>query len=284
MRALSLVALVAGCWQTSPPVASQPAKPVAPPKHPEVCPLIARMTPFEFVRHELFSGCSPPQFLDAPEVHCHGTCATPCGAKLDSTLTARLTNPTGLVFIAYEQGRYIGQRESHGLVRECSYDARGRMTTCTHNGTIFEEYTRDAAGRLVKLEAGAWDVAIGYDARGDIAQIDIGYEAIKLHYDDARRLVAEERFIGTEMKATYTYDYDRNLLRTIQLDEDGSITYSYRGDRLVKTDEKRHDLDRVTHYRYDTAGRPLSTSSRIDRRDKLQPPELVDVEYRYSCD
>jgi YD repeat-containing protein len=274
MRSLGLLAL-AGCWRTETTPPPAPKRVAATP--PVMCPLAMHALPF--IRHELFLGCTPPQFPSIPDLDCGGACPTPCEATLDATPNAGFKVPHATFALRYEAGRYVERTAPNVEVHApCLYD-RGLMVECGG-----QRYRRDANGRLDALtyEDGT-AIAFHYD-RGKLVETmqtdPDGFERkTLLFYDGANRVVREQMFQAGGLIEEITYKYRNGRLATTALGDRGTITYAYDGDRLVTTETKTTST-KTTYYEYDAKRRP----SGITLRDTMhgQPMEYS-FTFRY-CD
>ncbi|NOZ95274.1 MAG: RHS repeat protein, partial [Acidobacteria bacterium] len=159
------------------------------------------------------------------------------------------TDPLGRQWTyAYdERGRLQQITYPDGSSATYTYDAAGRVTQIAYPGGPTLNYTYDDAGRLLTAN----DIALTYDARGDITDSRDGGASFGATYDEGRRL----QTVTYDGQATVIYTYDeRNLLTRVEDSLSGAwLTFSYDDDGRLTALARSNGVTSI--YTYDAAGR-----------------------------
>ncbi|CAG2159134.1 RHS repeat-associated core domain-containing protein [Cupriavidus numazuensis] len=120
-------------------------------------------------------------------------------------------------------GQLVEETGFDGKAVRYAYDGAGRLAE-TRSGDIWTEYTRDSLGRLTQRDihgTGRKTTELFYyDQRGRLTTAETEGSKVRLHYDDAGNLVAEEQhvrasFVGSYLTVTrHEYDALGNRTRT----------------------------------------------------------------------
>ncbi|WP_175804832.1 RHS repeat-associated core domain-containing protein [Burkholderia pyrrocinia] len=197
----------------------------------------------------------------------------------------RLTNENGdQTRFAYDRlGRLVEQTDFDGSTTRYAWDDAGQLTG-SQQGDIETTYARDPLGRLTRRETkgaggrGQVTERFYYDARGRLTTAHGHGSLVRLHYDDADNLIAEEQTIRPDIRGEYTsvtrHEYDAlgNRIRT-QLPNtrtidwlrygsghlhgvllDGQPLVDFERDKLHRETVRRHRRFEQTR-EYDPAGR-----------------------------
>ncbi|HEX3636136.1 MAG TPA: DUF6531 domain-containing protein, partial [Paraburkholderia sp.] len=122
-------------------------------------------------------------------------------------------------------GQLVEQKDVDGRTTRYAYDEAGRLTG-SHEGDVKTEFVRDPLGRLTKRDIrapgmGTYSERFYYDARGRLVTAQSESSLVRLHYDDAGNLIAEEQHQLPTMEAEYVtvtrHEYDAlgNRTKTI---------------------------------------------------------------------
>ncbi|WP_080423856.1 RHS repeat-associated core domain-containing protein [Burkholderia ubonensis] len=207
-------------------------------------------------------------------------------------------------------GQLIEQTDFDGSTTRYRWDEAGRLAGSTE-GELETTYTRDPLGRLTRREIegpdGRGRVAehFYYDARGRLTTAQGTSSKVRLHYDDADNLIAEEQTHCPDTGVAYTavtrHEYDAlgNRIRT-QLPNtrtidwlrygsghvhgvllDGQPLVDFERDKLHREITRRHRSFEQRR-EYDPAGR---LQRMIVRRDAHAPPTdwIAARQYRYDA-
>ncbi|WP_204117481.1 RHS repeat-associated core domain-containing protein [Paraburkholderia sp. C35] len=126
---------------------------------------------------------------------------------------------------AYDaMGRLVSETGFDDSVTEYAYDAAGQLAQ-SRQGDTWTQYTRDALGRLTQRDMRGPDSKVSerfyYDLRGRLSTAQTEDSTVRLHYDDAGNLVAEEQHVDIGFGETYAsvtrHEYDSlgNRMRTV---------------------------------------------------------------------
>jgi len=189
----------------------------------------------------------------------------------DAGLLTRITDLRGKnwTFGYSAMGRLTAQTDPLGRQRTMTYDSRGRLQQITYpGGSGTATYTYDAASNVTQItysggptlnftydDAGrlltANNIALTYDARGDIINSQDGGAAIGATYDDGQR-IATVTYDG-QAAVTYTYD-SRDLLTRVEDTRAGAwMEFAYDNDSRLTGITRSNGVN--TTYTYDAAGR-----------------------------
>jgi RHS repeat-associated protein len=182
-------------------------------------------------------------------------------------------------------GQLVGQTGFDGSTVEYTWDEAGQLTG-KREGDIETRYVRDPLGRLTErrtqgpANSGVAGVSehFHYDARGRLVTARTNGSRVRLHYDDAGNLVAEERDVASDDGLDYvtvtrhTYDALGNRTATVlpntrQIDWlrygsghvhgvllDGAPLLDFERDRLHRETRRSHAAFTQTR-EYDPMGR-----------------------------
>ncbi|EUC19016.1 RHS repeat-associated core domain containing protein-containing protein [Burkholderia sp. BT03] len=120
-------------------------------------------------------------------------------------------------------GRLVDETGFDDSVTQYGYDAAGRLAQ-SRQGDAWTVYTRDALGRLTQRDMrgpnGAVSERFFHDLRGRLTTAQTEDSTVRLHYDDAGHLVAEEQHVSLALGESYVtvsrHEYDAlgNRIRT----------------------------------------------------------------------
>lgn len=211
-------------------------------------------------------------------------------ARNDAGLVNRITDPRGKKWdFGYSTiGRLTSHTDPLGRQATYAYDARGWLRQVAYpDGSGTATYTYDGAGNITQAayaggptlnyaydDAGrvltANDIALTYDARGDVTTSQDGGASFGATYDNGQRLAT----VTYDGQGTVTYAYDaRDLLTRVADSRAGAwIDFSYDDDRRLLDITRSNGA--ITTFTYDDAGRVT----------RIQDGSLADQQYTLNAE
>ncbi|MDP9794451.1 RHS repeat-associated protein [Catenuloplanes nepalensis] len=225
----------------------------------------------------------------------------------------RVADPDGRTLLANaydDTGRVVRQTSADGETIDVSYDEAGTTTVAVTGGPADTRmvFRHDAAGHVVGVTdptganssaefdeqgriiggttAGGIRVTVGYDDRGNVADVSWGQATTRYAYDDRNRLAAETDPLGGRTTFEYgtasrrptavtdplgnrtVFDVSDGLITRV-VDPTGSSTeyaYDQRRNLTAVTDPDGH----VWRHRYDDAGRRVETVTPAGDRTRYE--------------
>jgi YD repeat-containing protein len=153
-----------------------------------------------------------------------------------------------------------------GQVGNLSYDATSNVTQITYPGGPTLDFTYDDAGRLLTAD----NIALAYDARGDVINSQDGAASFGATYDDGQRL----KTVTYDGQATATYTYDaRDLLTRVEDDRAGAwMNFTYDDDGRLTGITRSNGVGST--FTYDAVGRVT----------RIQDGVLADQQYTLNAE
>ena len=186
----------------------------------------------------------------------------------------------------YTNGHIRSEKTFDGRELRYQYDLTGKLIEKVEVGTAGTEritkYTRDLMGRLIEKELPDGEkVSYQYDLQGQLIGVEDGVTPLAWEYDLAGRLIAEHQGLGSQF---YQYDQGGNLT-SHKLPDLNQLTYDYNpqgklqqlslnGQAITRhryqqgVEVSRQQGRRVSHYRYDEAGRLAQHHQQIAEEDR----------------
>ena len=216
--------------------------------------------------HDVFPGCGPMPFPYEFAI-CRGDCPHMCRETTHGVLDVVLRNDYDA------DGNWVDWRVVSGKSEMTSVSCTrhgGRLATCsTHFASRSEDVTtidRDLAGRPIALREPSSTATFRY-AGSDIVEAQLDGQTITLGYDANHRLVRED-----DIK--YDYDAAGRLAHRTTGDRVTAYRYDTAG-HLIAVDEPPPGA--TWQFDYDDAGRP------IHAHGKLGDGEEWNTRYEYDC-
>ncbi|WP_415891601.1 RHS repeat-associated core domain-containing protein [Neptuniibacter sp. PT8_73] len=173
----------------------------------------------------------------------------------------------------YTNGHIQSETTFDGRELRYQYDLTGKLIEKVEVGTAGTEritkYVRDLMGRLIEKELPDGEkISYQYDLQGQLIGVEDGVTPLAWEYDLAGRLIAEHQGLGSQF---YQYDQGGNLT-SHKLPDQNQLTYDYNPQGKLQqlslnnqaithhryqqgVEVGRQQGRRVSHYRYDEAGR-----------------------------
>ena len=168
-------------------------------------------------------------------------------------LPASIKDPLGKTTASYIRdalGRVASVANARGNTVALTYDADGRVTGKSYNGTAVATYTWDVADNLTKVSDAAGTRTFTYDAAGGVT--GIGYpdgKTAAITYDAAGNMLAMT--YGDGLTVNYTYDA-RNRVTGVSF-AGNSLTLAYDAAGRMVGETRSNGV--ASTYGYDAAGR-----------------------------
>ncbi|WP_250516378.1 HNH/endonuclease VII fold putative polymorphic toxin [Caballeronia sp. INDeC2] len=179
-------------------------------------------------------------------------------------------------------GQLIEQTGFDGRSVAYEWDDAGRLAASTEAG-VETRYERDPMGRLIKRTIGKHSAEqFYYDARGRLVTAQTNSSVVRLHYDDADNLIAEEQHVQpisqkmvplTDSNGDWILGDGKQPIRTREL------TYNVNGQNVVIQDHS------AGHY-YGQGGvgdQPSHHNVRPEGDERTGKVDGMDDHYYFNC-